>query len=118
MTGDILSSFDYSIYIFTLYIICNSISSINTFIDLYFFNFWHFLFNVFTRNISACKTLVYTKRFQGGGGNFHYKGTCICRCATGLGYTFQASEYMNGVSFSHQKYINGVSFSSKKYMNG
>ena len=37
VTGDILSSFDYSIYIFTLYIICNSISSINTFIDLYFF---------------------------------------------------------------------------------
>ena len=49
MTGDILSSFDYSIYIFTLYIICNSISSINTLILLIciFFNFHHFLSNVF-----------------------------------------------------------------------
>ena len=67
-------------------------------------------------NISACKTLVYIKRFTGGGGHFHYKS--ICRCAAGMGYTFQASEYMNGVSFSHQKYINGVSFSPKNYING
>ena len=71
-------------------------------------------------NNSACKTLVYTKRFHGGwgggGGYFHYKG--ICRCAAGMGYTFQASEYMNGVSFSRQKYINGISFSPKKYING
>ena len=102
MTGDILSSFDYSIYIFTLYIICNSISSINTLILLIciFFNFHHFLSNV----------------FKGGGGYVHYKG--ICRCAAGMGYTFQASEYMNGVSFSHQKYINGVYFSPQKYING
>ena len=101
MTGDILSSFDYSIYIFTLYIICNSISSINTLISLIciFFNFHHFLSNVFK-----------------GGGYVHYKG--ICRCAAGMGSTFQASEYMNGVSFSHQKYINGVYFSPKKYING
>ena len=102
MTGDILSSFDYSIYIFTLYIICNSISSINTLILLIciFFNFHHFLSNV----------------FKGGGWYVHYKG--ICRCTAGMGYTFQASEYMNGVSFSHQKYINGVYFSPKKYING
>ena len=33
----------------------------------------------------------------GGGGNFHYKG--IYRCAAGMGYTFQASEYMNGYHF-------------------
>ena len=69
-------------------------------------------------NISACKTLVYTKRFHGGGGggDFHYKG--ICRCAAGMGYTFQASEYTNGVSFSHQKYINGVSFHPKSISMG
>ena len=33
----------------------------------------------------------------GGGGNFHYKG--IYRCAAGMGYTFQASKYMNGYHF-------------------
>ena len=37
------------------------------------------------------------------GGNFHYKG--ICRCAAGMGYTFQASQYMNGYHF----YIKSIS---------
>ena len=39
----------------------------------------------------------------GGGGNFHYKG--IHRCAAGMGYTFQASQYMNGYHF----YIKSIS---------
>ena len=39
----------------------------------------------------------------GGGGNFHYKG--IYRCAAGMGYTFQASQYMNGYHF----YIKSIS---------
>ena len=37
------------------------------------------------------------------GGNFHYKG--IYRCAAGMGYTFQASQYMNGYHF----YIKSIS---------
>ena len=40
---------------------------------------------------------------RGGGGNFHYKG--IYRCAAGMGYTFQASQYMNGYHF----YIKSIS---------
>ena len=42
-------------------------------------------------------------RIKARGGNFHYKG--IYRCAAGMGYTFQASQYMNGYHF----YIKSIS---------
>ena len=52
----------------------------------------------------------------GVGGNFHYKG--IYRRAAGMGYTFQASKYMNGYHFHFKSISMGYFFSPKKYMNG
>ena len=49
----------------------------------------------------------------GGGGNFHYKG--IYRCAAGMGYTFQASQYMNGYHFHLKSIWMGYLFRSKVY---
>ena len=56
------------------------------------------------------------------GGNLQYKG--IYRCATGMVYTFNASEYMNifngmnGIIFTSKVYINGASFSSQSIQIG
>ena len=47
----------------------------------------------------------------GGGGNFHYKG--IYRCAAGMGYTFQASQYMNGYHFHIKSISMGYLFHPK-----
>ena len=44
----------------------------------------------------------------GGGVDFHYKG--IYRCATGMGYTFQASEYINGYHFHFKSISMGYLF--------
>ena len=50
------------------------------------------------------QTFSCTSTFTEGGGVFHYKG--IFRCEAGMGYSFHASKYMNGVSFSLKKYMN------------
>ena len=52
----------------------------------------------------------------GGGGNFHYKG--IYRCAAGMGYTFQASQYMNGYHFYIRSISMGYLFHQKSIWMG
>ena len=52
----------------------------------------------------------------GGGGNFHYKG--IYRCAAGMGYTFQASQYMNGYHFYIKSISMGYLFNPKSIWMG
>ena len=52
----------------------------------------------------------------GGGGNFHYKG--IYRCAAGMGYTFQASQYMNGYHFHIKSISMGYLFHPKSIWMG
>ena len=110
MTGDILSSFDYSIYIFTLYIICNSISSINTLILLIciFFNFHHFLSNVFK---------------GGGGGTSIIKVYHMQMCGWNGVYFSGLRVYEWGIIFASKVYQWGIFFTQKvyqwvKYMNG
>ena len=53
-------------------------------------------------SLVICRQMNYA-RGGGGGGNFHYQG--IYRCAAGMGYIFQASQYMNGYHF----YIKSIS---------
>ena len=50
------------------------------------------------------------------GGNFHYKG--IYRCAAGMGYTFQASRYMNGYNFFIKSISVGYLFHPKSIWMG
>ena len=50
------------------------------------------------------------------GGNFHYKG--IYRCAAGMGYTFQASQYMNGYHFYIKSISMGYLFHPKSIWMG
>ena len=52
----------------------------------------------------------------GGGINFHYKG--IYRCAAGMGYTFQASQYMNGYHFYIKSISMGYLFHPKSIWMG
>ena len=52
----------------------------------------------------------------GGGGNFHYKG--IYGCAAGMGYTFQASQYMNGYNFYIKSISMGYLFHPKSIWMG
>ena len=52
----------------------------------------------------------------GGGVNFHYKG--IYRCAAGMGYTFQASQYMNGYHFYIKSISIGYLFQPKSIWMG
>ena len=51
-----------------------------------------------------------------GGDNFHYKG--IYRCAAGMGYTFQVSQYMNGYHFYIKSIIMGYLFHPKSIWMG
>ena len=52
----------------------------------------------------------------GGGGNFHYKG--IYRCAAGMGYIFQVSQYMNGYHFYIKSISMGYLFHPKSIWMG
>ena len=52
----------------------------------------------------------------GGGVNFHYKG--IYRCAAGMGYIFQASQYMNGYHFCIKSISMGYLFHPKSIWMG
>ena len=53
---------------------------------------------------------------MGRGGNFHYKG--IYRRAAGMGYTFQASMYMNGYHFHFKRISMGYLFHPKSIWMG
>ena len=59
---------------------------------------------------------AYSVHFHHGGGNFHYKG--IYRCAAGIGYIFQASQYMNGYHFYIKSISMGYLFHPKSIWMG
>ena len=108
MTGDILSSFDYSIYIFTLYIICNSISSINTVILLIciFFQLRNpsFSSNVFKGGVTSIIKVYADVRLEW----VYFSGLRVYE----WGIIFASKVYQWGIFFT-QKVYQWV-----KYMNG
>ena len=59
---------------------------------------------------------ILIQRQASRGGNFHYKG--IYRCAAGMGYTFQASQYMNGYHFYIKSISMGYLFHPKSIWMG
>ena len=63
------------------------------------------------------KWLLQVKRMHGGGGNYHYKGI-IYRRGAGMGYTFQASKYINEYHFLFKSISMGYLFHSKSIWMG
>ena len=61
-------------------------------------------------------TSNFKESMRARGGNFHYKG--IYRCAAGMGYTFQASQYMNGYHFYIKSISMGYLFHPKSIWMG